>query len=211
MDDIEKLVETLSKDAQPVRPAPHPYKLSLQWTAAAALYLLVTLALTGLRPDWRASFVEPWFIAEIVALFALFIVTALSTALLAFPDLHQKRLLAFAPVVPATLLLAILFLAWRADSPPAPLPEHSIECTCSILLTMLLPALWTFYSLRRYASTHYRLAGSIALLSAFSVGALWLRLHEVNDSIAHVVEWHYLPMLGVGLIGLWLGHRFLKW
>lgn len=210
-DHIEQLVATLSKDAQPVRPAPHPYLLSLQWIGAAALYLIVSLALTGLRPDWRASFVEPWFIAEIAALFALFIVTALSTALLAFPDLHQKRRLAFAPAVPAVLLLAVILFAWRADSPPAPLPEHSIECTCSILLTMLLPALWTFYSLRQYASTHYRLAGSIALLSAFSVGALWLRLHEVNDSIAHVVEWHYLPMLGVGAFGLWLGRVLLKW
>lgn len=211
MDDIEKLVATLSNDVQAVEPAPPPYLLTLQWTGAAALYLLVTLALTGLRPDWRESFVEPWFAAEIVALFALFIVTALSASLLAFPDLHQKPRLAFAPVLPAVLFLGVLALAWRADSPPAPLPEHSIECTCSILLTMLLPTLWTFYSLRKYASTHYRLAGSIALLSAFSIGALWLRLHEVNDSVAHVVEWHYLPMLGVGLIGLWLGKVLLKW
>ncbi|HAF45874.1 MAG TPA: DUF1109 domain-containing protein [Gallionellaceae bacterium] len=211
MNDIEQLVATLSSDMQPVKSAPHPYKLSLQWIGAAALYLLVTLALTGLRPDWRESFVEPWFVAEIVTLFALFIVSALGTALLAFPDLHQKRLLAFAPLVPAVLFAGVILLAWQADTPPAPLPEHSIECTCSILLTMLLPAFWTFYSLRRYASTHYRLAGSIALLSAFSIGALWLRLHEVNDSIAHVVEWHYLPMLGVGLLGLWVGRLVLKW
>ncbi|MFZ2161423.1 MAG: DUF1109 domain-containing protein [Sideroxyarcus sp.] len=211
MNDIEQLIKGLSKEAQPVNPAPHPYLLSLQWIGAAALYLIVTLALTGLRPDWRASLDDIWFAAEIVTLFALFIVTALSAALLAFPDLHQKRLLAYAPVVPAVLFVAVILSAWYADNPPAPLPEHSIECTCSILLTMLLPALWTFYSLRRYASTHYRLAGSIALLSAFSVGALWLRLHEVNDSIAHVVEWHYLPMLSVGVLGLWLGKVLLKW
>ncbi len=211
MDNIEQLIAGLSKDAQPVKPAPHPYMLSLQWIGAAAIYLIVSLALSGLRPDWQASIHNPWFIAEVAALLALFIVTALSAALLAFPDLHQKRLLAFAPAAPAALFLAVLFFAWRADSPPAPLPVHSIECTCSILLTMLLPALWTFYSLRRYASTHYRLAGSIALLSAFSVGALWLRLHETNDSIAHVVEWHYLPMIAVGLLGLWLGRLLLKW
>ena len=65
--------------------------------------------------------------------------------------------------------------------------------------------------MRKFASTHYHLAGAIALLSAFSVGALWLRLHEVNDSIVHVVEWHYLPMLAVGFIGLWLGKLLLKW
>ena len=88
---------------------------------------------------------------------------------------------------------------------------HSFECTLSITLMMLLPAVWTFHSMRKNATTHYRLAGSVALLSAFSVGALWLRLHEMNDSILHVVEWHYLPMLAIGLLGLWLGKFILKW
>ena len=117
-------------------------------------------------------------------------------------------------VLPAgtfALFAAIMFFAWRADSPPAPLPVHSFECTLSITLFSLLPATWTFLSMRKFASTHGHWAGSIALLSAFSVGALWLRLHESNDSIAHVLEWHYLPMLGIGLAGWLLGRKLLKW
>ncbi|MDD5058944.1 MAG: DUF1109 domain-containing protein [Sideroxydans sp.] len=211
MTNIDDLVAQLAQDATQVKPAPHPFKLSLQWMGAAAIYLAVSLAFSGLRPDWRATLGNPWFIAELAALLAVFIVTSLSAALLAFPDLHQKRRLAFAPVASFALLVLLLFLAWRSDNPPAPLPVHSFECTLSITLMTLLPAVWTFYSMRKFASTHYRLAGSVALLSAFSVGALWLRLHEVNDSIAHVVEWHYLPMLGIGLLGLWLGKVFLKW
>lgn len=68
-----------------------------------------------------------------------------------------------------------------------------------------------FYFMRHQASTHCAIAGSVALLSAFSVGALWLRLEEVNDSILHVVEWHYLPMLAIGILGLGLGKKILKW
>jgi hypothetical protein len=211
MDNIEQLVASLSKEASAVKPAPHPYKLSLQWAIAAAIYLAVSLAISGLRPELSAKLHNPWLVAEIAALLGLFIVTTLSAALLAFPDLHQKRVLAFAPVVPAVIFMIVIFLAWRADVPPAPLPVHSFECTLSITLMTLLPAVWTFYSMRKFASTHYRLAGSVALLSAFSVGALWLRLHEVNDSILHVVEWHYLPMLAIGVLGLWLGKVLLKW
>jgi len=211
MDNIEQLVASLSKEAQAVKPAPHPFILSLQWMGAAVIYLTVSLAISGLRPELSAKLHNPWLVAEIAALLGLFIVTTLSAALLAFPDLHQKRVLAFAPVVPAVIFLVVIFLAWRADSPPAPLPVHSFECTLSITLMTLLPAVWTFYSMRKFASTHYRLAGSVALLSAFSVGALWLRLHEVNDSILHVVEWHYLPMLAIGALGLWLGKVLLKW
>lgn len=211
MENIDDLVARLAQDAAAVKPAPHPFKLSVQWTGAAAAYVVLSLALSGVRPDLAEKLRSPWFVAEIVALLGIFIVTSLSTALLGFPDLHQKRRLAFAPIAAFVLFTGVMFFAWRADSPPSPLPIHSFECTLSITLMTLLPALWAFYSLRKFASTHYRLAGGAALLSAFSVGALWLRLHEQTDSITHLVEWHYLPMLGIGLAGLWLGKLVLKW
>ncbi len=211
MKDFEKLVADLADDAAPVKPASHPYLLSIKWMAAAAVYLAVALAVSGVRPDLAHALARPLFAAEVVALLLVFIATSLSAALLAFPDMHQKRGLASAPAWMFALFVLVMLLAWRADSPPAPLPVHSFECTLSITLFALLPALWTFYAMRMHASTHYYRGGSIALLSAFSVGALWLRLHEVNDSILHVVEWHYLPMMAAGILGVWLGRVLLKW
>ena len=211
MANIDELVESLARDAAPVKPAPHPLMLSLGWVAGAAVYLVVSLWLSGLRPDLMQKLHEPWFVAEMASLALLFIATSLSAAVLAFPDLHQMRKAALAPAGLFALFMGILFFAWRADVPPATLPMHSFECTASITLFSLLPAAWTFFAMRRFASTHYRWAGSVALLSAFSVGALWLLLHELNDSIIHVIQWHYLPMLGIGLVGWWLGKRLLKW
>lgn len=211
MEKIDDLVARLAQDVAPVKPAPHPFLLSLKWMSAAVIYLAVSLALSGLRPELWAKLHDTWFAAELAVLLAIFIVTSLSAALLSFPDLHQKRGLAFAPILPFAAFLLVMLFAWQADSPPAPLPVHSFECTIGIMLMALLPAVWTFYSMRRYASTHYHWAGSVALLSAFSIGAVWLRLHEVNDSIAHVILWHYLPMLAISLFGMWLGARLLKW
>ena len=211
MGNIDDLIDRLAQDTAAVKPAPHPYLLSLQWTGVAAVYLFLALVFSGLRPDLMLKFHEPWFFAEIAALVCIFVATSLSAAILAFPDLHQKRGAAFAPVLTFILFLLAIVCAWIADSPPAPLPVHSFECTISITLVALLPAVWTLYVMRKYASTHSYWAGSIALLFAFSVGALWLRLHEMNDSILHVVEWHYLPMIVFGLGGLWLGKKLLKW
>jgi hypothetical protein len=211
MTTLENLIDSLVQDAAPVKPAPHPFVLSLGWVAAATVYLVLSLWLSGLRPDLMQKLHEPWFVAEVAALVSIFIATSLSAAVLAFPDLHQMRGTAWAPAGLFALFIAILIFAWHADTPPAPLPVHSFECTVSITLFSLLPAVWTFFPMRNFASTHCRWAGSIALLSAFSVGALWLRLHELNDSIAHVVQWHYLPMLGIGFIGWWLGKRLLRW
>ncbi|CAH1904640.1 MAG: hypothetical protein DID90_2727552547 [Candidatus Nitrotoga sp. LAW] len=211
MENIDDLINRLAQDTAAVKPAPHPYMLSLKWMGWAATYLLLSLVLSGLRPDLMLKLHQPWFVAEIAVLAGIFIATSVSAALLAFPDLHQMRRLAFTPVVMFALFVLVMFLAWQADNPPAPLPVHSFECTIGITLMSLLPAAWTFFEMRKFASTHYHCAGSIALLSAFSVGALWLRLHEVNDSIMHVVGWHYLPMIVFGIAGLWLGKRMLKW
>ena len=211
MGNIDDLIGRLAQDTVAVKPVPHPYLLSLKWMAGAAAYLFLALVLSGLRPDLMLKLHEPWFVAEIAALVFIFVATSLSAALLAFPDLYQKRVIVFAPVLTFVLFLPVIFCAWIADSPPAPHPVHSIECTFSITLVALLPAVWTLYAMRKFASTHSHWAGSIALLFAFSVGALWLRLYEQNDSILHVVEWHYLPMIVFGIVGLWLGKTLLKW
>jgi hypothetical protein len=211
MGNIEELIAKLAQDTAAVKPALHPFMLSAKWIGGALVYLFLSLMLSGLRPDLMSKLHEPWFVAEIAALVCIFIATTLSAALLSFPDMHQMRRAAFAPVITFELFVLVMLLAWRADNPPAPLPVHSFECTASITLFSLLPAVWTFFEMRKFASTHYRWAGCIVLLFAFSTGAIWLRLYEVNDSIMHVIQWHYLPMIAFGVAGLWLGKKILKW
>jgi len=211
MDDIEQLVANLSKEARAVQAAPRPWLLGLRWLAIAGAYIVVALAISGLRPDLALQLREPQFIAELAALLAILVATALSAAILAFPDLHQQRRAAFAPAWAFASFALLMFFSWRADVPPAPLPQHNIECTLSILLFSLLPSAWIFYALRRFASTHLRTSGMVAVLFAFSTGALWLRLHEQTNSIIHLVEWHYLPMIAVAALGWWLGRVLLKW
>jgi hypothetical protein len=211
MGNVDELIARLAQDTATVKPARHPYLISLQWMGWAVAYLVVSLMFSGLRPDLAAKLQEPWFDAEIAALVCIFAATSLSASLLSFPDIHQLRRVAFAPVVTFAVFVAVMFFAWQADDPPAPLPMHSFQCTMGITLLSLLPAAWMFYVMRKFASTHYHLAGCCALLFAFSIGAIWLRLYEVNNSILHVIQWHYLPMIAFGAVGLWLGKVMLKW
>ncbi|MBI3546310.1 MAG: DUF1109 domain-containing protein [Gammaproteobacteria bacterium] len=208
---LEQLLITLSRDAAIANPAPHPYILSMKWIVTAAIYLAVTLLVFRWRPDLMQKLQDPWFVAEIAALAVIFIATSLSAALLSFPDLHQMRRLALAPALLLALFLPLVFFSWSAANPLAILSTHTYECTLCLALIALLPATWIFFEMRKNASTHSRWAGAMAVLSALSIGALWLRLHEVNDSIGHVIEWHYLPMIGFGIVGAWLGKILLKW
>lgn len=211
MNDMDKLVAELAEEAAVVHPAQHPYRLGIKLAAAGFAYLAILLAATGFRADLAPALGHPLYVAELAALLLIFLATSLSAAVLGFPDLHQKRMLAVAPLWMFGVLWAVIALAWNADQPPAPLPVHSYQCTLSIAGVAVPPAVWTLLALRRYASTHYYWAGGIAVLSAFSLGALWLRLHEVNNSIRHVIEWHYLPMIAAGMLGVGLGRLLLRW
>ncbi|MGC2164394.1 MAG: DUF1109 domain-containing protein [Gallionella sp.] len=211
MGNINELISKLAEDTTVVKPAHHPVLLSLEWIATAVFYLAVALMISGVRGDLLAKLHETWFAAEIVSLAAIFVATSLSAALLSFPDLHQLRRVAYVPVIAFAGFVGVMYFAWGADQPPSLPPIHSVECTLSITMLAVIPAFWIFLVMRRFASTHHYWAGSIALLCAFSVGALWIRLYEQTDSIMHVIEWHYLPMLLIGLIGMFLGKLVLRW
>lgn len=211
MKKINDLIAELAQDAPALKPAPHPFMLSVVWITAAVIYLAVLMMFSGVRPDLLLKLNEPWFAAEMATLIGICIATSLSAALLSFPDLYQMRRVVFAPAFTFLVFVLTLFFAWNADMPPAPLPVHSFKCTVTITLLAILPAVGIFFVMQKFASTHRYWAGSIAMLFAFSVGAIWLRLYEVNDSITHVIAWHYLPMVVFGLLGIWLGKVVLKW
>jgi len=211
MADINKLIGELAQEVITVKPAPHPFILSTKWMAGAAAYLALALLISGTRADLMAKFQEPLFALEVAALLGLFVATSISAALLSYPDMHQMRHVAYTPFATLALLVLVMLLAWRADVPPVPSPIHGFQCTIELTLLSLLPIAWMFYAMRKFASTHLRWAGSIALLFAFSIGALWLRLAEQTDSTMHLIQWHYLPVIAFGIAGLWLGKTLLKW
>jgi hypothetical protein len=208
---LNRLISELQSDAPPVKAMPHPVILTLKWVGAAMTYLLVLVLISGTREDLPAQLHQLHFLVEISALFVMFASMALAGSYLAYPDLYQKRWIAYVPAGAVLLFFGTLCSEWLADVRPAPLPKHSFECTISILLCSVLPAAAALFLMRRYSSTHIRWSGAIALLSAFSIGSIWLRLYEPNDSITHVMVWHYLPMVVIWLTGSYLGGRVLKW
>jgi hypothetical protein len=68
-----------------------------------------------------------------------------------------------------------------------------------------------FVLLRKGASIRQLQAGSFAVLTATAIGCLTLRLSEENDSIMHLLQWHYLPTLLFAALGALAGKWLLKW
>ncbi len=210
MNKIDDLIAQLAQHNMPRRAAP-PFLISLKWLAYAAAYFLIALLVSGTRPDLAAQFRHGEFLTETMFLLALIVASSVGASYLAFPDVYQKRWLARLPLLLFIVFMLFLLFALRADMPPAPQPLHSWQCTITIMLMAMLPAVSTLWAMRRFAAIQRGMAGSVAVLFAFSVSALWLRLHELNNSISHVIYWHYLPMLIFASVGWWLGKRVLRW
>lgn len=211
MADVELLIEQLSQGVTSVTPAVHPYKQCLKWMAGFASYLAALLFFFLPRPDLMEKLSSPLYLAEIISLSLIVASTALTSALLGFPDMLQKKAMLWTPVSSFAVFVAVIMLAYAMDTPPAPAPEHEMLCTLCLTLFSLLPAIWMFATLRKYATIHTSLSGYIATLCAFSVSALTLRLSEETDSISHIITWHYVPMLLISVAGIIAGKRLLKW
>jgi len=81
----------------------------------------------------------------------------------------------------------------------------------SAAATAIVPAALIFALLRKGASVRPLRAGSFAVLAASGLGCLTLRLSEANDSLVHLVDWHYLPTLLFAVIGALVGRYLLRW
>ena len=211
MKNLDHLITELAAQNAPRTFTPRPFLIALTWLGYAAGYFLIALLVSGTRPDLAAHWHDVEFVVEIVLLLALVLASCASAALLAFPDAYQKARWTLLPWAFLAGLAVLLLLAYAADNPPTPQPLHSWQCTMWIVILAIIPSVCTLWMMRSFAALRRGMAGSVTVLFAFSVSALWLRLQELNDSISHVIAWHYLPMLIFAVLGWWLGKRVLRW
>ncbi|MBY0406500.1 MAG: DUF1109 domain-containing protein [Rickettsiales bacterium] len=210
MNKLDELIAGLATAPAPVTPRA-PMRMLWLWLAISFAYLALLVAVSGFRPDILDKIAQPLFTAEIAMLVFIILTTSIAAVFLSFPDMYQSPEFAWPPVALLVGFAVLLFLGWWADVPPAPLPPHGMECLICITLFSLVPATGLFYFLRQQASTHIYAAGAVAVVNAFSIGCLALRLSEETDSVAHLVQWHYLPMVGAAVAGIAAGRVFLKW
>ncbi len=209
-DKTEQLIASLAGEAVAVRPVTMG-AVCARWMAGFVSYVAILVAITGVRPDFAELLHHPLFVGEIGLLAALVISSALTAALLSFPDRYQQRWLLRLPLVLFVAFAGVLIAEWLQHPIATPFTFQGAECLTCITAYALVPGAWLLWQMRKLASTHADTAGAAAVMASFAMGAMALRLKEPTDSIAHLVQWHYVPMLAAALIGLGLGKRLLKW
>jgi len=205
----DTIISQLTEDLKPAHKMATPVSLFIRTTLGLLLYVCVLVYFEHARPDIMQQLGNPFYLTEIISLLFIIAGSAYSVALLAFPDSYQRKFPLLFPVLAFAVFVCVLAMEYGQDN--SPLPSHGIECLTCILVFCLPPIVFMLYPIRNYATTHPIMAGILSTLTAFSTSALALRISEQTNSIVHLLTWHYVPMLGIAIIGAILGKIVLKW
>ena len=208
-----ELIDRLVRDATPVRPLATPAVRLARWVLAAALCLAAGVALVDLRPDLAQTMWTTSFLVQASLLVVTAVLAAAAALIGGVPGAEPTAATRWLPLAAVTawagwLLAAIIALpavsrVWW----PTPAPE----CGVDITLLGLVPGFLLWSLVRRAAPLRPAWTGLLAMLTAAAVGALGTQLVCSNNVAAHLLLWHFGPVMALALLGLELGRRLLRW
>ena len=214
MINFEDTIERLAHDVTPAPTTLSPVRAVGLWLAVSIGASILMMLPMHLRDDLAAQWHHTLFLLRVTVLLGLIGSICVCAVWLSYPDIRQQRWILMTPLPFLALYIALLLYPTALPAPSVqrvPEVNHGIECSLCITMFSLIPGLALFLILRRYATAHPRLTGTLALLASASFGHLALQFAEANDSLLHLCLWHVLPILIIGYIGGWLGQKFLSW
>jgi hypothetical protein len=203
MDTPDDLIKNLTRDLKPVTPLAPDWQRAVIFASIGLTLTFGTAVLLGLRDDLVAHLQRMEFLAEIAAMLLAGFLSAGAAVKLAVPDTRLR--------LPVKLPLALAHLAWfwllAKTAFNLPISDDSGHGACAIDLTlmMILPLAAATGGIMRGAPVFRGLAGYAMSLSMVSFAAAAMRLLCPNDEAGHLLFWHFLPAVGIAVLGIVIG------
>ena len=210
--DTAALIEKLGKDLKPVTPLRPPFvrAASLSIFALVAVFAAIFAFTHGFRKDLADMLMHhAGYLLQTVSIFAAGVISALAACYLSVPDTKiRPRVYAMMGISTAVwlfLILSQMVMAMGTESDVG--PEN---CLTDLSLLMVSPLAAVIFMVTRGAPVWRGWAGYSMVLAVGSFAALGMRFICPNDSPAHLLVWHFLPVLVFALVGIILGKILLK-
>ncbi len=210
------LIASLSAEAKLTKKVKTPSFYAISLLSVLAIYAMGCQLFLGFRPDLALQLTRPLFVLECLLLILLILSSVFAATLAMYPDAYQKPQFLKLPYY--IFILLVIMLCFQIfipiDTRMVILEEpgiHDMECAICIASAALIPSVLIFALLRKGASVRQFQAGSLSVLAASGIGGLTLRFAEANDSIIHLVQWHYAPTVLLAALGTFVGKWLLKW
>jgi hypothetical protein len=215
MTDTSEVIASLSQQVTQVKPLPSPLLMIMRLMALFVLYGAACQCLLGVRSDLSVQFTRPLFAAEIMVLILLVLTCLIAGVYSLYPDLYQKSYFLKLPYIiggvfaALTLYQAIALYDVRMVMPAAEI--HGMECALCIAALSFIPAAVMFIVIRKGATVKQGHAGVYSVFIATGMSCLAIRLEEMQDSVAHLLLWHYFPIFLYAIAGAYIGKWLLRW
>ena len=214
--DTSKLIDSLTQDLQPVRPLQAPVTRAIIMSFTALILIVgMLLFLGGPRADWAAVFKTPIFmIGDILMLVAGFI-SAIAAFTLSVPDTKIRKPVIVLLCAATVIWVGICLYALSSITLPAIQAEiadigKSSACLKALIFMSAVPLAISFFLALRAAPVWRGWTGYALTLSMASFGAFGMRFFCPSDSYAHLLLWHFLPVVALSVLGGLLGRIILR-
>ncbi len=210
------LIQKLTENLEPVKVIPSATSLVFKWLSITVVILLFFASVIGLRDDINMMRYDYFFIIETsLGLFA-----SLAAAYLSFSYMRpQYRIgllgysLAILSVSIWVYLIGIYLhqihydfgLIWRH------LTEEKHFCSIQVFGFSVLPLVYLFMLLKKGAVVQKQTAGFFGVLSVASLSAITSRYTCSSDMPSHVLTQHFVEVFVLGLLGMIIAKKILKW
>jgi hypothetical protein len=213
MVDTDALIETLVRDARPVRRLPSPGRRVVRWLAMGLPVIAVFGAVMGMRPDLAGKLGEPMFLLQLIAGLA----TAVCAAFAAFASCvpGSPKWSIWLPAVPLAVWIASLgrqcWQDWLTLGPEGVVFRLDLVCLPIIAMVGALPAIAMIAMVRRGAPFTPRLTAFLAALAAAALAYVGLRLVHPQDAAFMVLVWQFGSVAVFATVAGLFGRRLVSW
>lgn len=204
----EELKADILSDAAPVRRLASPSRQFARLSAMCAFLILLYVAVTGLRFDFRFVDASVRYWMELGALLIIAAAAGLSALRLAVPGLSDGTRESLA-ILFAVILWPVILFSKPENSEPL-LEGHGLDCSAVVLLFSVALAPVVYGMLLRAAPLKPMLTGFAATLFCSTAGEIALHFVCPGTSFDHLFFWHFLPAVIVPIALTAMCGKFLR-
>ena len=204
-----KLIENLSSNISPVKPMRNHMPL---WIVLLLINGIVFVSMLGLRQDFLERLADIHFWLSVGILTLSLLLTGWAAFQLAKPHINPERY--FYSLFPILLLTPALgfklFEEFHYHQHNALSIDYGISCVILTVVFAFLPFCFLVYTIRKGFTIAPTISGIIGGIAAASSGSLVLNFTCYKNSAIHHIIWHYIPIIGIGIAGYYLGIKLFS-
>lgn len=194
----DKFIDSLVTELRPVRPLPAPWIRALIWILPQFAISIIAIYLSSpIHLDYISNF---QFLAQIiVASIALFVGAYLGFANTIPGLLSEKK--TFVSFIPFILLFLLLGTNYFFPVVTSGFDEHRPHCAQELSALMIIGFIQNYYMLKKGFLAFENTSVTLSFLTSAMIPII-IMYFACSFSTQHLLVAHYLPVVGITILGL---------